>query len=168
MARRPADEPPDPYEIAVHRIESDRRSREMGDPMPALPPGLDVPLPGRRMHRTIWLLAGALVLLVVGRLATSSRTPTLAADCTRAQFKLSSSEVRTGGPVRWSATGPADTPVEVRVDQRRTSEPGITLAGCKASGAFLLVGVAAGKHTVSLLNSRTGSRLAAAALTVTG
>lgn len=165
MVRRRRNDQPDHYERVLRRIDLDRRNKEMGDPMPGPPPGLDVPIPRRRMRQVTLLLGGALVVLVLGRAATSSRPPALPANCTTPALKLSSSEVRSGGPVRWAATGPTGT-VMVALDGKQVSRPGTSLAHCRADGTFI-TSAKPGKHTVTLVDGRTGAVVATLPLTVT-
>lgn len=156
---------PDFYERSLRRIDEDRRNREMGEPMPA-PPSLDAPLPTRRLRRTLLLIAAALVILVLGRAATQSRSPKLAASCTKLALKLSAAEVRTGAVLRWSATGPAGTPITVALDGKAVSRPGIALVKCAASDGFI-TGATPGRHAVTLVDGRTGTVVASSAVTVT-
>jgi hypothetical protein len=165
MAPRTPDEP-DAYERAAQRIDADRRSRELGDPIPVLPPGLATPLPDRRkMRRTLYLIGVLLVVLVVGRLAASSHAPELARSCTTLQIAVSPTEVRPGAGVKWSVTGPSGRPITVTVGGKRVSRPGIALADCRAAAAFLVPTLAPGEYKITVSD---GSGSSSARMTVTG
>lgn len=155
---------PDPYEQAAARLEAERRSRDLGDPIPDLPPGLTAPLPDRRkMRRTLYLIGAVLLILIVGRLTARSRAPQLAADCTRLQIAITPGEVRRGHAVNWSATGPSGRPITVAIGGRRVSTDRTTLTGCTATGKFL-VAVGPGRYQVTLDD---GAGSATAPLSVT-
>ena len=163
--RRPDREEPDAYERAAHRLDADRRSRELGDPIPVLPPGLATPLPDRRkMRRTLYLLGAVLLVLILGRLTARSRAPELPPNCSKLQVAVEPTQVRQGGGVSWSATGPSGRAVTLGIGNRRVSRPDTVLTDCKATGKFL-VPVGPGTYDVTL---RVGGDSATARLTVTG
>ena len=158
---------PDSFERAAERLDADRRSRELGEPIPVGPPGLATALPDRRrMRRTLWVVAGALVLLVIGRVATRSPAPALPASCTASRIAVQPTEAPRGGAVRWSATGPSGRAITVTLDGRQVSTPGTVLRGCRAAARFL-VPLGPGRREVRLLDTRTGDVRATARLTVT-
>ncbi len=155
----------DPYEAAAARLDADRRSRDLGDPIPALPPGLATPMPDRRkMRRTLYLIGAVLLILIVGRVTARSHAPELAASCTKVQLAINPSAVHSGRAVTWSATGPSGRAITLTVGDRQVSPDRTTLTGCKATGKFL-VPVGPGRYDVTL---RAGSATATARLSVTG
>lgn len=167
MARRAgrsdADEP-DPYEQAAARLEGDRRSRDLGDPIPVLPPGLATPLPDRRkMRRTLYLIGAVLLVLIIGRLTARSRSPDLAANCTKLQIFVDPGQVKQGAGVSWSATGGSGRTIAVRLAAKQVSRPDTVLRNCKATGKFL-VPVPPGRYQLEV---RDGTTSATVPLTVT-
>lgn len=165
MARggRGRDEP-DPYEQAAARLDAERRSRDLGEPIPALPPGLAAPLPDRRkMRRTLYLIGAVLLILIVGRVTARSHAPDLTASCTKVQLAITPSKVHRGRAVTWSATGPSGRVITLTIGGRQVSADGTTLTSCKATGKFL-VPVGPGRYDVTL---RAGSETATRRLSVT-
>lgn len=163
MARRRDPEEPDAFERAAQRIDADRRGRELGDPIPVLPPGLAVPLPDRRkMRRTLYLVGGLLVVLVVGQLTARSRGPSLPASCSTLRIAVKPAEVRQGAGVSWSAAGPAGRTITVTLGGKLVSRSGAALADCKASGSFL-VQLGPGRYELMV---RDGANSATARLVV--
>ena len=159
MARRGSDgERPDAYERAAQRIDADRRSRNLGDPIPVPPPGLGARMPDRRkMRRTLYLIGGLLVLLVVGQITARSRDPELPASCTTLRLAVDPTEVRQGRAVSWSATGPSGRSISVTVGGKQVSPPGTTLANCTATGKFVLPALPPGRHDVTVRTSSGGA-----------
>lgn len=169
--RRRAAPPFDPYEAAAGRMEQARRAAEVGDTSPP-PPGMDLgPMPRPRWKLAALVIAVALLagILQSGR---SAKAPELAADCTRSQLRLSTTEVRQGRPVRWSATGTEGSAVILAVDvasfaknaggqyvvrplpghtveQTQAASREVRLTGCAASGLFGAT-VPPGEHTVTM------------------
>lgn len=155
----------DPYEQAAARLEADRRSKELGDPMPVLPPELATAMPDRRrMRRTLYLVGGVLLILVVGRIGAGSRAPSLPASCSKLQIAVSPAEARQGGGVTWSATGPPGQAISVSIGGRQVSRPSTALVDCKATGKFV-VPVGPGRYDLTV---RSGVSTATARLIVAG
>lgn len=162
--RRRRQPPPDAYEYAARRGEADRRSRALGDPLPPPAYGLDLAPFAPRLRRQAMVLGGVLLLLVLGGMIRNRPTP---ADCAAPRLALSAGTVARGETLRWTATGPRGTAVAVELDGRRVSQPGVTLADCRAAG-FLVIDGSAGQRTVQLVDPGSGRVLATARVQVTG
>ena len=159
-------------------------TQEYGDLAPPSP-GLDLP-PARPRMTLVLVLFGLALLYALVQSARNNAAPKLAADCEHSRLALSTSSVRHGAPMRWTATGPAEGSVIVAVDVARFTRsadgslhpqpaPGRRLeetqaasyerqlTGCRASGQFGVT-VPAGRHTVTLFRlSATGSEAVASA-----
>lgn len=155
---------PDAFEYAAGRLERERRQREMGDPLPELAPGLDVPGGYRRQRRATWIIVIVLLLLVLGRGAAQR---SLSADCSRAKLRLTPATTEPMQRVRWSATGPKGTAIEVRLDARPVTATGAVLTKCQAQGGFPAP-TGLGGHRVTLVDVADGRTIATADLVVTG
>lgn len=197
MARQPRSR--DWQERAFEESELQRRGRVSGASAdgPA-----DLQTPTGRRRRSSWRATAIAVLIVVAaiiiRVHLNNRAPSLTTSCTTPAFALSSTSLRQGSTVRWSATGPANAHFIITMGIARLvsrtqpgqlhgkAEAGHTAAttqqavhttalssGCKANGAFL-VGVPAGTYTVRMFRLEgtgtnvSGTAVASKTVTVTG
>ena len=123
----------DAYELAIWR----------GDP--TLEPRL--PNPSRfNSKKMLGLFFLGVVLITVTRGDVGRGAPAVGGSCTAPAFALDKTAVKSGGVLRWSATGPADAMLVIGVDTTtlptsfeagRLAGP-VPLPGCKATERFAM------------------------------
>ena len=157
MAR--SEPPPDPYEVAAARISAQRRGREMGEPVPELPPGTGTALPSNKLRRLLVLLAAALVVLAIGGVVRAGQSP---GGCDSTKLELRDDSVEQGEVARWQASGKGVADLELRVAGAVPARGGHTGSGCSASG-FFTVDSPPGSYPVTLVDPGAGAAVKARA-----